>query len=249
MACSVITLKETIMTAIELACSIITRADNVQACKFAPRGEEAAAAFEYLGKSASHECFITDSQANYFKTLLGDNLIATAYENNDKFAVFLKTIWSDKKNRNYFLLVWGGKPVKVETVKVEASTPTPSPIAVNTVKVANHDLAATIIGDQIKHGKAQPDAKAAPGEEYLCAWIMPAQAKSLREQLPASACDQYGNITTQAAGSFMYWSKFISQKGAMLLCWMGDIPANDLPEEEPAYVNTGEIPLDQDIPF
>jgi hypothetical protein len=96
------------MTAAELAFDIIRRSNSVQATKFAPRGPKADAVVQFMGRAAGHELFITESQAALFAKLMGQNSIIAVGTGNDRFAAFVKDIFSEAKGRTYYLLTFVG---------------------------------------------------------------------------------------------------------------------------------------------
>jgi hypothetical protein len=238
------------MTAYELACDIINRSNSVQPCKYAPRGPMADAVVRFMGRAAGHETFITKPQADLFAKLLGSALIITAGEGSNKFAGFVKTIWSEAKQQNYYLLTFCGYVAQPEEVE---SAPTTTPV--QSATVANPErangFAALLIKGAIDKGFAKKDERAGADEDYLCTWLTKNQADALIAQLPTSALNASGHIVTQVVGSFCYWSKAKAASGAVLLCWMGEPTAPAPVASKPApVVPAGKlIPMDPDIPF
>jgi len=229
------------MTAYELACEIINRADNVQACKYQPRGNEANAVCLFMGRAAGHEVFISKAQAELFVKLLAGKPVITNGIGDDRFAGFVKTIFSAAKNKEYYLLTFCGH--------VQAKAEEVAPEVVDCTQA--NDFAAKLIAGFVEKGWAKKDDRAAAGEDYLCCWTTKAQADALLAQLPA-AVNAQGRIITQACGSFCYWTKVRAASGAMLLCWMGEVttaPAAAPVKAEPVAPAGKLIPLDMDIPF
>ncbi len=233
------------LTAATLAFDIINRSKNVQPCKYAPRGAMADAVVAFMGRPAGHELFITEAQANLFTKLGGQNAIIAVGEGEERFAGFVKSIYSDKTKKSYFLLCFCGHvPAAVEA-------------PVNSSSNAN-DFAAKLITEAINSNRAEKDKYAKPGEDdYLCVWIPPAKAEALYAQLPPEAIKPNGQFLTQACGAFAYWGKMKTMKGAVLLCWMGNVPASkpEVAIEEPKNLWEGHIPegklipLDNEVPF
>ena len=241
------------MTAYELACDIINRSDSVNACKYSPRGPLADQVQRFMGRPAGHECFITKPQAELIAKLLGSAQVITAGEGQNRFGGFVKTIWSEAKQREYYLLTFCGYVAQPEESAPAASAPTVTPV--QSAPVANADkangFAAILIRAAIDKGFAKKDDRAGKDEDYLCTWLTKNQADALVAQLPGTALNAAGMIVTQVVGSFCYWSKARSGSGAMLLCWMGE-PTDAAPapvKAAPVVPNGKLIPLDPDIPF
>jgi len=239
------------MTAYELACDIINK-NNVQPCKFSPRGPLADAVQRFMGRAAGHEVFISEAQSNLFTTLLAGKMIITnGTTEADKFAAFVKPIWSAAKKQNYYLLTFCGVVAGDEP----ASAPTASPVTLAGQKAASadraHKFAAVLIQGAIEKGYAKKDDRAKPGEDdYLCVWLTKAQADALMGMLECvpTAINAAGLIMSQPVGSFCYWSKARSATGSLLLCWMGEVA--DMPTAPVSTLPPGKlIPMDMDIPF
>lgn len=248
------------MTAYELACDIINRCDSVQACKYSPRGPLADQVQRFMGRPAGHECFITKPQADLIAKLLGSAQVITHGEGQNRFAGFVKAIWSEAKQREYYLLTFCGYVAQPEDNREEvnederwhpADDQPAAPVA-NADRA--HGFAALLIKGAVEKGFAKKDDRAAAGEDYLCTWLTKNQADALIAQLPGTALNAAGHIVTQVVGSFCYWSKAKASSGAVLLCWMGEPSEADKPTSKPVkaapVVPAGKvIPLDPDIPF
>jgi hypothetical protein len=230
------------MTAYELACDLINGSKNVQPCKYAPRGPQADAVQRFMGRPAGHETFITKGQSDLMMKLLGSANVINYSQGQDRFAGFVKTVWSEAKQQNYYLLTFCGYVMQKE----EPAEETPA----NTDRA--NSFAATLIQQAIAKGFAKKDERAGAGEDYLCTWITKSQAESLLGMLPANALNNAGHVITQAVGSYCYWTKAKSASGAMLLCWMGEVKETKSAVVVPAVPRTlpGKlIPLDAEIPF
>lgn len=251
------------MTAYELACDIINRANNVTACKYSPRGPQADAVQRFMGRPAGHEVFITKPQAELLAKLLGSATVITHGEGQNRFGGFVKTIWSEAKQREYYLLTFCGYVAQPEDTKEEVNEDErwhpadDAPASATTVTPVNsdraHGFAALLIKGAIDKGFAKKDDRAAAGEDYLCTWLTKNQADALIAQLPTTALNAAGHIVSQVVGSFVYWSKAKAASGAVLLCWMGEPSEASKPatvvKEAPKAPPGKLIPLDADIPF
>lgn len=240
------------LTAAELAFDIITRnKDKVQACKYTPRGPQADAVTRFMNRAAGHEVFITQAQASLFDTLLNGASVITNGSGDGRFGAFVKTIWSEGKQQNYYLLVFCGY--------VPTATPAHLAPKVEAVQKDASDFAAKLITSAIGKGFAKPDERATDGGDYLTTWLSKAQADALVAQLPQGAVKADGGFLTQACGTFCFWGKVRTATGAMLLCWMGEVSGTSAPAATPVVVPPVKpvavtppgklIPLDMDIPF
>ena len=244
------------MTAYELACDIINKSNSVQPCKYAPRGKEAEAVVRFMGRPAGHETFITKGQAELITKLLGSAIIITAGEGQNRFAGFVKTIYSEAKKQNYYLLTFCGYVAQPEDTREDVNEderwhPTNDQPAATVNSDRANGFAALLIKGAIEKGFAKKDDRANAGEDYLCAWLTKNQADALIAQLPTTALNAAGHIVTQVVGSFCYWSKAKAASGAVLLCWMGEpTEVERKPVKAAPVVPAGKlIPLDPDIPF
>lgn len=245
------------MTAVELAFDLIRRG-NPTACKYAPRGVQADAVVDFMGRSAGYEIFISQAQYALLAKLMGRCSIIATGEDDERFACFTKIIFSEKKNKEYYLLCFTGFVPEVEvSAPVEAAPVVAAPV---TSDRAN-SFASTLIRGAIEKGHDKADDKAAPGEDYRCCWLSKGQADALVALLPQGAIKADGNVITQVAGAFCWWSKVrMATTGSMLLCWMGEVstPVVAAPVPVPvakpvvpvAVIPAGKrIPMDADIPF
>lgn len=228
------------------------RRNNATACKYAPRGPQADAVQAWVGRPGCFEVFISERQAEVLRGMQDDyGIVKAGTPDGDWFAGFVKSIYSEKKGKEYFLFVFSGF---IPEVVVSAPTTT----AVNSDRA--NQFAATLIASAIEKGRATKDERAAEGDDYLCTWLSRGQADALVAQLPGEAIKPDGNILTQACGSYAYWSKVRMQTGSMMLCWMGDVsgpvatvavPVAKPTAIKPVAVSPAgkRIPMDADIPF
>lgn len=224
-----------IMTAASLAFDIIKRG-KPQHCKFPPRSSQAQQVAAFTGHQADQELFISQSQRDLLLKLQVDELIKHE-QNGERFAAFVKSIYSEKTGKDYYLLVFSGKP--------------PAPVVAKPVQSSEkaNQFAAKLIIGAIEKNRHQRDAYAKVGEQdtYFVTWLSPLQADALVSQLPEGSTKQDGSFITQAAGQFCYWGKKRTQTGAILLCWMGEAGSEPTPApqaDEPVHANA-----DPDIPF
>jgi len=264
------------MTAASLAFDIITRNEgNVKPCKYQPRGPQADAVVRFMGRPAGHEVFITEGQATLFGKLLNGAAIITHGTGDSRFAGFVRSIYSQAKGRDYYILTFcgcigGQDDDRDEPNEEERWHPTdemaderPAPVATKPVAVPQGSeradrFAAVLIRGAIEKGRHQKDAYARSGEDdYLVTWLSAAQADALARLMADGVVRDDGSFLTQAAGPFCYWGKKRTASGAQLLCWMGEPSGvEDKPAPKPAkpatvaVVPPGKlIPLDVDIPF
>lgn len=232
----------------------VIRRGTPTACKYAPRGPQADAMHAWVGRTGGWEVFVSEKQFDVLRGMQDEYGIVKAgtEANGDFFAGFVKSIYSEKKGKEYFLFVFLGTIPEVAVSAPVDATPTNCDRA--------NEFAATLILSAIEKGRAKPDERG-QGDDYLCTWLSKSQADALVAQLPATAIKQDGNIITQAVGSYCYWSKVRMATGSMLLCWMGDVsgPLTAAPVPVPvskpvavpaAIIPQGKrIPMDADIPF
>jgi len=242
-------------TAATLAFDIISRnKSQVQPVKYAPRGEAAtkdAAVRRFMARGVSAEVFITEKQATFLNSLIGDAGIITHGTGDQKFAGFVKDIFSEKKNQTYYILTFCGfvPPPEVEQPKPISYDEYANDCADNeTAGQKANDFAATLIRRAMELNRVEVSKD---GDDYNMTWLSKAQADALAKNIPQGSMRQGGGFITQACGCFCYWGKSRTANGAMLLCWMGE--PEDAPAVESAPVGVipegKRIPLDPVIPF
>mgnify|MGYP003442113872 CR=1 FL=1 len=267
------------LTPATLAFDIISRNKaKVQPAKYTPRGPQAEAVVRFMGRPAGHEVFITEAQAGLFAKLLGDASIITYGTGETRFAGFVRSIYSQAKGRNFYILcfcgcIGGQEEGQEEPNEDERWHPTDEisdeergivapvasrPVVVPATNEQANRFAARLIQGAIEKGRHQKDSYARAGQDdYLIAWLSAAQADALMRLLADGVVREDGSFLTQAAGPFCYWGKKRTGTGAQLLCWMGepptvhDAPPAPKPVKAAAVVvpNGKRIPLDVDIPF
>lgn len=241
-------------TAATLAFDIISRNKNeVKSVQYAPRGEAARKDGEvrrFMGRGVAAELFISAKQAEFLGNLIGDTGVILHGTGDQKFAGFIKGIFSEKKGQTYYLLTFCGfvPPVQAEQ---------PQPISRDeyandqadqeTAAQKANDFAATLIRRAMELSRVEA---ANDGDEYSMTWLSKAQADALTANLK-DAVKPDGSFITQACGCFCYWGKKRTVNGAMLLCWMGEPEDAPVVEAAPKGIipNGKRIPLDPAIPF